>query len=984
MSMKTVYRKIICFVFVFGLIVAFNDIRVSAATLCTVDEAMVWVKAQEGKAYDYDGVYGAQCVDLIQGYYNYLGVPVSSGHGYQYATNSLPTSYGWQRIKGAVPQKGDILIYDKHSGNQYGHVAIYEDETVVWHGKLNGVGKVQKTTKKRYDAFANYWGVIRPKFANSNIPKGCLDSANGGMNRISLSGWVFDRDDVSETIEIHVYIDGTCSTGTYVGALVANQLRKDVNDAYTGVGDYHGFSGEVYVPAGTHSVYVYAINIGAGSENPLIGYRTNVVVEEDISTSKFSSSGEVTRLAEDSWLITAKLDNTYVVKECGFYIGISPSDMIRVSENTNINTKILQYSLGSGSKWYETLNQNTRYYYRFFVVFDGIEYKGELCDFSTGTKNELVQGCLEKVEGKADKIEVSGWAFDWNDPTRSVEVSISVYDELTGNKVYSGDLKADQMREDVNFVYPGIGRFHGYKADIPITDEGTYSIIVYAVDEDIKDGLAGYYIKINKIEGISVYRDRVSPIISNVKVTNISEEGYTVTCTVTDNVEVAKVQFPTWTAVNGQDDLASDWWNNTSIRGTVNGSQVTFRVNTSEHNGEVGVYRTHIYAIDSSENSVCYEIPDIVIEKAPVLQAPKTLSAELYGYDDVKLSWSKSTDADGYNIYYKKSTASKYTKLASTTSLTYKKNDLADGTKYAFKIVPYYLSNGQKVESANSKAISIYTLKKLDAPKIAKASSTQVKVSWSDISGESGYQLSVADSKTKTNIVSTTTAVSKTRNATKNKTYYYKVRAYRTVDGKKIYGPWSDVKGYNLRNVSALSGLKANLYGHDDVKLSWKKSTGANQYRIYYKKSSDKSYTYLTKTTKNTYSKANLTDGAKYTFKVVPCYTVDGEVVAQGTSKTVSIYTLKKLNAPKISKVSSSQVKVTWNNISGESGYQISRSASKTKTENVVTVTTTKGTSKNISVTKGKTYYYKVRAYKTVDGKKIYSPWSAVTSYKLK
>ena len=78
-------------------------------------------------------------------------------------------------------------------------------------------------------------------------------------------------------------------------------------------------------------------------------------------------------------------------------------------------------------------------------------------------------------------------------------------------------------------------------------------------------------------------------------------------------------------------------------------------------------------------------------------------------------------------------------------------------------------------------------------------SGTKVKVKWKDISGESGYQISRSTKKNGTylvykNIKSGT--VSKLVNATKGKTYYYKVRAYKTVDGEKVYGPWSDAKKF--------------------------------------------------------------------------------------------------------------------------------------------------------------------------------------------
>ena len=78
----------------------------------------------------------------------------------------------------------------------------------------------------------------------------------------------------------------------------------------------------------------------------------------------------------------------------------------------------------------------------------------------------------------------------------------------------------------------------------------------------------------------------------------------------------------------------------------------------------------------------------------------------------------------------------------------------------------------------------------------------KTKVKWKDIPGQSGYQISKSTKKTGTNIVSTyktTGGTSKKLDAKTHKTYYYKVRAYKVVGDKKIYGPWSDVKAYKLK-----------------------------------------------------------------------------------------------------------------------------------------------------------------------------------------
>ena len=181
--------------------------------------------------------------------------------------------------------------------------------------------------------------------------------------------------------------------------------------------------------------------------------------------------------------------------------------------------------------------------------------------------------------------------------------------------------------------------------------------------------------------------------------------------------------------------------------------------------------------------------------------------------------------------------------------------------------------------------------------------------------------------------------------------------------------------------TAALTTQYSKTSGYDDVKFSWAKSTGATGYKVYYRKASAAKNILLGTTSGTSMSIKNLEDGVKYIFKVVPYYTASNNYNYTALAgKTAYVYTLKKLAAPTLTR-SGTKVKVKWNNIYGESGYQISRSTSSTGTNIVSTYETTSGTYKLVSATKGKKYYYKVRAYKTVGKTKIYGPWSKVTSF---
>ena len=162
-------KRVLSLLLAVMMIVSLVPMNASASTNGhTASEALTYVKSLLGQALDYDGVYGAQCVDLIKYYYAYLGcASYAVGNAYQYASNTLPS--GWARYQGAQPQAGDILVYSGNTSNPYGHVAIYESDYVTYHQNFNGNQYVVKYTGKYTSCDNPYWGVIRPDFSSAAV-----------------------------------------------------------------------------------------------------------------------------------------------------------------------------------------------------------------------------------------------------------------------------------------------------------------------------------------------------------------------------------------------------------------------------------------------------------------------------------------------------------------------------------------------------------------------------------------------------------------------------------------------------------------------------------------------------------------------------------------------------------------------------------------------------------------------------------------------
>lgn len=141
-----------------------------------------FVQMYIGKAVDYDGVSGVQCVDLVKLYlYKVFGIRAGAwgnAKDYWLDFSSHPTmTANFTKIKNTpdfVPKKGDIVVWsgDISSKNDYGHIAIAtgEGDTDIFYSYDSNWNK-KEMQKVKHTYYALY-GVLRPKSAKAiyNVP----------------------------------------------------------------------------------------------------------------------------------------------------------------------------------------------------------------------------------------------------------------------------------------------------------------------------------------------------------------------------------------------------------------------------------------------------------------------------------------------------------------------------------------------------------------------------------------------------------------------------------------------------------------------------------------------------------------------------------------------------------------------------------------------------------------------------------------------
>ena len=347
----------------------------------------------------------------------------------------------------------------------------------------------------------------------------------------------------------------------------------------------------------------------------------------------------------------------------------------------------------------------------------------------------------------------------------------------------------------------------------------------------------------------------------------------------------------TWTAVSGASGYVV--YRASSLTGTYTylaSSATNNFTNTGLTTGTVYYYKVRAYrTVDTTK---VYSNYSTAVSGKPVLSTPGNFKATSTGYNSAKVTWTAVAGASGYEVYRKLWSSGAYSLVGSPSTNSLSDSGLAMGKTYYYKVRAYRLVGTTKVYSAETGAASVTPV--LAVPTGLKAASTgynSAKITWTAVAGASGYEVyrKLWSSGT-LSLVSTQTGTSFSNSGlATNKTYYYKVRAYRLVGTTKVYS--KDTTFVTVTPVpSAPTGLKVVSGGSKTAKVTWTSVAGASGYEVWRKMWSSGTYAIISTQTSTSLTNTGLAINKTYYYKV-RAYRMVGTSKVYGPDSAVVTYT---------------------------------------------------------------------------------------------
>jgi hypothetical protein len=313
-----------------------------------------------------------------------------------------------------------------------------------------------------------------PRGLPAGSPFGSADVISAGVGSVNVAGWAIDPETASP-IPVHVYVD---SVGT---ALTANGSRPDVDAAF-GYGTDHGYSATIPTSGGNHTVCVYAINTGAGS-NVGLGCRTvTVPTGPPVGSFDLATAGPGT-VSVGGWAIDPDTASPIAVH---VYVDSAGTALTAGGFRSDI------------AAFFGPFGGN----HAFNGVLPASAGTHTVCAYgiNTGPGANVLLGCkVVTVPGGSPfgsfdvarrnldgTVFVGGWAID---PDTASPIAVHVYVFSGGSTVGANALTADVNRSDLASIFPLYGALHGLSGSTTVVAPAGATVCAYGIDVGVGDNV---------------------------------------------------------------------------------------------------------------------------------------------------------------------------------------------------------------------------------------------------------------------------------------------------------------------------------------------------------------------------------------------------------------------------------------------------------------------------------------------------------------
>lgn len=359
----------------------------------------------------------------------------------------------------------------------------------------------------------------------------------------------------------------------------------------------------------------------------------------------------------------------------------------------------------------------------------------------------------------------------------------------------------------------------------------------------------------------------------------------------------------------------------------------------------------------------------------------------------ITLAWDDADDADAYRVYRYNEGTGKYDYLATTSDTGFTDTNLQPGTNYQYKVRCVWTIGGNNYYGTYSSALTVPTLPaQVTNVRVDKQTGKTVSLAWDSVNGADGYRIyrynSDSDSYEELDTVGADRTSYEVTGLASACEYRFKIRASKTMNANTYWGEYSE-KVVAVTKPDKVAELSARTLGASEIELTWKKSSHVTGYQIYRLDGQTGKYVKIATVEESmpaSYTDCKLSAAMEYSYKVRAYKNFEGTSYYGSFSNVKSQVTKPdKVQRLKAS-TKASAVTLKWAASENVTGYQIYRLNTKTKKyEKIATINgADKITYKNKSLKKGKTYRYKIRAYKKYNGTTYYGGFSSVSRIKVK